>query len=57
MLDETDGVKIFKDSTWALIRPSGTEPIIRIIVDSDTKGNASDFFNEIKTHISPVLGK
>jgi phosphomannomutase/phosphoglucomutase len=48
MLDETDGVKIYKDSSWALIRASGTEPIIRIIVDSDTKENASEFFDEIK---------
>ena len=28
-VDTTDGVKIFKDEGWVIIRPSGTEPIFR----------------------------
>ena len=36
-IDETDGVKIFRENMWALVRASGTEPIVRFIIDSDTK--------------------
>ena len=35
--DQTDGLKIFRNNTWGLVRASGTEPIIRIIVDADTE--------------------
>ncbi len=34
--DETDGLKIWEKSGWVLIRPSGTEPIIRIYSNSRT---------------------
>lgn len=36
-VDTTDGLKFFIDErTWVLIRPSGTEPIIRIFAESDS---------------------
>jgi phosphomannomutase/phosphoglucomutase len=41
-IDTTDGVKIWYDDGWLLIRPSGTEPIIRIFVEAETKRRASD---------------
>lgn len=35
-IDRTDGLKIWTDDTsWILLRPSGTEPIIRIYSESD----------------------
>jgi phosphomannomutase/phosphoglucomutase len=40
-VEKVDGVKIWVDEkTWALIRPSGTEPIVRVFVESDTKEKA-----------------
>ncbi len=33
-VDDTDGLKIWYPDGWILIRPSGTEPIIRIYVES-----------------------
>ena len=37
-IDQTDGPKIFwTDKSWSLIRPSGTEPIIRLFSESDSK--------------------
>jgi phosphomannomutase/phosphoglucomutase len=41
-VDTTDGVKIWYDDGWLLIRPSGTEPIIRIFVEAETKSRAHD---------------
>lgn len=40
-VETIDGLKIwFKDGSWALIRPSGTEAIYRIFAESRQKGNA-----------------
>jgi phosphomannomutase/phosphoglucomutase len=39
-VDTTDGVKIWYDDGWLLIRPSGTEPIIRIFVEAETEMRA-----------------
>lgn len=36
-----DGLKIyFKDDSWVVVRPSGTEPLIRIISESSSKNKA-----------------
>ncbi len=39
-VDTTDGVKIWYEDGWMLIRPSGTEPIFRIYVEHKTKNGA-----------------
>jgi phosphomannomutase / phosphoglucomutase len=39
-VDTTDGVKIFKDEGWVIIRPSGTEPIFRCFSEAKTKEDA-----------------
>jgi len=41
-VDTTDGVKIWYDDGWILIRPSGTEPIVRIFAESTTKRRAEE---------------
>jgi phosphomannomutase/phosphoglucomutase len=46
-LDRTDGIRINRPDAWALIRPSGTEPLVRVIVESPEKETASAFFDEI----------
>ncbi|CAJ37497.1 phosphoglucosamine mutase [Methanocella arvoryzae] len=35
-IDTTDGVKIFNNDGWVLVRASGTEPIIRVFAESKT---------------------
>ncbi|MFA4860533.1 phosphoglucosamine mutase [Methanoregula sp.] len=49
--DQTDGLKIIRESSWILVRVSGTEPIIRIIVDADDPKKGQAFHNEIKQKI------
>ncbi len=37
-INRTDGVKfIFTDGSWMLMRPSGTEPLVRIYAESESK--------------------
>ena len=55
--DTTDGIKIQVDSdNWVMIRPSGTEPIVRIYGESNSKQNLdsliSDFVEKIKSILS-----
>jgi phosphomannomutase/phosphoglucomutase len=53
-LDQTDGVKIIRENSWALIRASGTEPIMRVIIDAECDNYAKDFHNELMNHISQI---
>jgi phosphomannomutase/phosphoglucomutase len=40
-IERIDGLKIWTDEkSWALVRPSGTEPIIRIFTEADTQTKA-----------------
>ena len=37
-IDRRDGVKvIFDDDSWLMMRPSGTEPLVRIYAEAPTK--------------------
>ena len=39
-VDTKDGVKIFKDEGWVIIRPSGTEPIFRCFSEAQNEEDA-----------------
>ncbi|MEM4425988.1 MAG: phosphoglucosamine mutase [Acidilobaceae archaeon] len=43
---EIDGVKAISDKGWVLVRPSGTEPVIRIVVEGRTENEAEQMLNE-----------
>lgn len=51
-INRMDGLKIFEGSDWVLVRPSGTEPIIRIYAQGRTvqksKDLANSYLNRIK---------
>ncbi len=51
-IDLTDGIKIIRKNSWALVRASGTEPIIRIIIDSESGDYGHDFHTELLNNIS-----
>ncbi|KUG19944.1 MAG: phosphoglucosamine mutase [Methanomicrobiaceae archaeon] len=53
-LDRTDGIKIIRDRSWALVRASGTEPMVRILVESEGEGDAEAFYREIRQAIGRV---
>lgn len=41
-VDDRDGLKLFYADGWVLIRPSGTEPIIRIYAESKSEARANE---------------
>jgi phosphomannomutase / phosphoglucomutase len=45
-IDATDGVKIWYEDGWILIRPSGTEPIFRIFAEAKNQDRAEDLMQE-----------
>ena len=51
-----DGVKIDFPSTWAHLRKSNTEPIIRIYTEAATQADADELADKIITEIKSVAG-
>jgi len=56
--DTTDGIKIiFDKKNWVMVRPSGTEPIIRIYVESDSEKNLELLMKEYIQKINSFLDR
>ncbi|PUA32125.1 MAG: phosphoglucosamine mutase [Zestosphaera tikiterensis] len=53
---DVDGVKVITDSYWFLVRPSGTEPLIRVFVEGSDEGEVNETLNNLKQIIKEVLG-
>jgi phosphomannomutase len=45
-INKKDGIRIDWDDSWLHIRPSGTEPVIRIIAEAKTQQKAKLIANE-----------
>lgn len=56
--DTTDGIKIILDkSNWVMIRPSGTEPIVRIYAESDSEEKLDALFEKYIEKIKSIVGR
>ena len=51
--DLTDGIRINRENCWALFRPSGTEPFMRLYVEAAKEEEAQAFCDEIMAVIGP----
>ncbi|MEE9534976.1 MAG: phosphoglucosamine mutase [Nitrosopumilaceae archaeon] len=55
--DTTDGIKIIFDTkNWLMVRPSGTEPIIRIYAEGDSQEKLDKIMSENLQKIKLILG-
>ncbi|MBU6996426.1 MAG: phosphoglucosamine mutase [Theionarchaea archaeon] len=52
-----DGIRIEFDDSWLLIRPSGTEPVIRVLCESESLSAMETFLNEGNQMVEKALEK
>lgn len=55
-LDETDGVKILRAKSWVQVRPSNTEPILRVMSEAPTEAEARTLANELSAATEHLVG-
>ena len=56
--DTTDGIKIMiNPQKWVMIRPSGTEPIIRIYAEAKSKEELDDLMSEYIEKIKSIISR
>ncbi|MDE2509610.1 MAG: phosphoglucomutase/phosphomannomutase family protein [Elusimicrobia bacterium] len=56
-LIQTDGLKIvLEDGHWLLMRPSGTEPLMRVYAESDKAERTQALLDAAKKWVAPSLG-
>ncbi|HAB89898.1 MAG TPA: phosphoglucosamine mutase, partial [Bacteroidetes bacterium] len=54
VIDELDGLKITFDNDWVLIRPSNTEPILRIYSEGNSQNLAENIGRQIMQDIEEI---
>jgi phosphomannomutase len=59
-VDTTDGVKAFHDAGWVLVRPSGTEPLMRVYAEAMDPDRATklnrDALSEVQRIVDEISG-
>jgi phosphoglucosamine mutase len=62
-IDTTDGVKVIFDDGWAMLRPSNTQPLIRLFAEARTQGRLdelveqfTDLFHEMEERAIAEMG-
>ena len=56
--DTTDGIKITIDSrNWVMIRPSGTEPIIRVYAEAESQEKLDDLMSEYLQKVTSIISR
>jgi phosphomannomutase/phosphoglucomutase len=54
--DTTDGIKITIDSkNWVMIRPSGTEPIVRVYAESENSEKLDELISEYVRKVKSII--
>ncbi|MDC4230917.1 MAG: phosphoglucosamine mutase [Nitrosopumilus sp.] len=56
--DTTDGIKITIDSkNWVMIRPSGTEPIVRVYAEAESQEKLDALMSEYLTKVESIISR
>lgn len=56
-VDATDGVKVFLPEGWVLVRPSGTEPFVRVFAEAKDEAAARRLAEEKKREVEAIVGE
>ena len=56
--DITDGIKITIDpKNWVMIRPSGTEPIVRVYVEAESQEKLDALMSDYLAKVSSIISR
>ena len=55
-MDRRDGVKVSLPNGWFLVRPSNTEPIIRVIAEAEHEADARAIIDRVYSQVQECLG-
>ena len=56
--DTTDGIKItFDPKNWVMVRPSGTEPIVRIYVESESREKLDILMSKYLAKVNSIISQ
>ena len=55
-VETVDGVKVDLGDAWALVRPSNTEPVVRISVEAKEEAKASRLLGELRRLLEEAKG-
>ena len=56
--DTTDGIKITIDpKNWVMIRPSGTEPIVRVYSEAESQEKLDTLMSEYLQKVSSIISR
>jgi phosphomannomutase len=53
-VDTTDGVKVILDGGWVLVRPSGTEPLVRVFGEARSEDEARRIVEQAKGQVEKL---
>ncbi|MDD8027638.1 MAG: phosphoglucosamine mutase, partial [Acidobacteriota bacterium] len=56
-IDLTDGLKVDFPDHWIHVRPSNTEPIIRVLAEAKTRAKAEAAMSDLKDAIAAIVGR
>ena len=57
-VETLDGVKVwYPDSSWILVRPSGTEPIFRLYAEAKTEEQVRRLVKEFKELLTRIISQ
>jgi len=54
-IDQTDGVKLYIKDGWILMRPSGTEPIFRVYIESKYDYKLQQLASKYKKIVKEII--
>lgn len=52
-----DGVRVVGEDFWFLVRPSGTEPLLRVMIEAKSEEKVSSLKEALESLIQEVIGK
>lgn len=50
-------MKVVGDDFWVLVRPSGTEPVLRIMLEARSPENATVLLSKVKEVVAKCTGE